>query len=179
MRTDEARQTAADPAVRPDPAEARARRRLIVLGGLVVAVGVPLGLLAEWRTQAVIERAWSTCVGMSWTPTYALAPDGTRFGMFTWWFYLLVYAVGFPLGFLLVTGRVRGRVSARRIIAGCAAGLIVLAALSAADLAQNVAPKDGYYLSNHCPAGHPAWWPKWLPISDSGDARPMDLSDLG
>ena len=150
-----------------------------MLGCLAVAAGVPLGVGAEWRLQLVIERAWSNCVDMTWAPTYALAPDGTRFGMFTWWFYLLLYVIGFPLGFLAVTGRVRGRISGRRIVAGCVAGLFVLTAVSAADLALNVAPKDGYYLPGRCPAGHPSWWPGWLPISDSGDAKPMDLSDLG
>ena len=162
-----------------DTADAGVRRQRLWLGFLALAVGVPLGVGAEWRTQLVIEHAWSYCVDMAWVPTYEMAPDATRFGLFTWWFYLLVYAVGFPVGLLLVVGRSQGRVSGRRIVAGCVAGLLVLAVVSAADLSLNVAPKDGYYLPARCPAGHPSWWPGWLPISGSGGDRPMDLGDMG
>jgi hypothetical protein len=149
-----------------------------VVGCLGFVVGAPLGVAVEWQTQSVIERAWSSCVGLPWATAYDLAPDGTRFGLFTWWFYLLVYAACFPLALLLVTGRASGRISGRRIAAGCAVGLLALAVVSTADLSLNVAPKDGYYLPARCPSGHPSWWPGWLPVSDSGDTRPMNLSDL-
>ena len=135
----------------------------------LILTGVVLGFAAEVHTQVVIEHAWSYCVGLPWVPAYEEAPDSFRFDLFGWPLYLLAYISSFPLGFFL-TGRVAGRLARRRspsvrVAIGCLIGLLALGTASVGDLVLNVAAPHGYSVSARCPAGHPPWWPGWLPTS--------------
>lgn len=131
--------------------------------GILIVVGAAMGFAAEVGVQAVIENAWSYCVGLPWVPTYEEAPDSSRFDLFGWLSYLLVYLFSFSLGFFLAQRVARRSSSGFRVIACCVIGLLALGMVSAGDLIGNIAAPNGYSQSDRCPAGHPPGWPGWLP----------------
>ena len=146
-----------------DVPEGNAWRRSRGIRGVLIIAGVVSGFAIEARTQLTIEHAWSSCVGLSWFPTYYEAPDSLRFDLFGWLLYLVGYLISFPLGFSLAARATHRHAPSVRIVAGCVIGLLALSMVSAGDLVVNVTAPDGYSVSARCSAGHPPWWPDWLP----------------
>ncbi|WP_042430996.1 hypothetical protein, partial [Streptacidiphilus anmyonensis] len=78
------------------------------------------------------------------------------------------YCSAFPVGSALAR-RLLFR-SRRRLVresTAILAGLLILSGVLAGDLAYNVAPPHGDYLSARCSHGRPPWWPQPLPLRDS------------
>ncbi|WP_329568699.1 hypothetical protein [Kitasatospora sp. NBC_01266] len=148
------------------------------LGCLTVVVGAVVGVVADGESERVISEAWGYCTNQDWYPARMEAPDDWRFGLVLYVF-ILLYAACLPVGFAVAWRLLRGRGRWVRTAVGVLAGVLLLGALFGADLAGNVAPKDGYYLPQRCPLGHPPWWPSLLPISDSGSVPPIDFNHVG
>ncbi|MEV6057061.1 hypothetical protein [Streptomyces sp. NPDC052107] len=136
-------------------------------GCLLPVAGVVLGLLAWAEADSFISDSWSYCMNMAWPAAYDIA-DSPRFYLLFDLPLIAAYCCAFPLGFLLARRfLVPSRRRFVRALTGILAGLLMLSAVLAGDLAYNAAPPHGDYLSARCPHGRPPWWPKPLPLRDS------------
>ncbi|MFC9329555.1 hypothetical protein [Kitasatospora sp. NPDC057015] len=138
------------------------------IGCLVVIVGVIAGFMADASATDTIVDSRAYCANLAWPVLFDLESYTPRLDGLDGMPYMLAYFSCVPLGFTLAWWGLRRRALWARTTVGCLAGLLLLGTAIAGDLSLNIASEPGYYTSARCPAGHPPWWPHWLPIRDSG-----------
>jgi hypothetical protein len=135
-------------------------------GCLVVIVGLLVGVAVEGFAQDVIANSWSYCFNLPWPMAYDEA-DSPRFYIFEYLGWALPYCACLPAGVWIAWRVLAARGRGVRVVAGLLAGAVLLSAVLAGDLMLNITARDGISLPARCPAGHPPWWPEWLPARDS------------
>jgi hypothetical protein len=139
----------------------------VCVGGcLVVIAGLIVGLAAEAFAWTVIANSWSYCFNVPWPVAYDMA-DSPRFYIFEGIGYLVLYWLCVPTGFWIARRVFSARGRFFRIAAGLLSAVVLLSIVFAGDLMLNISARDGMYLPARCPAGHPPWWPGWIPARDS------------
>lgn len=135
-------------------------------GCLLVIAAVIIGVAAERFAVGVIASSWSYCFDAPWPAAYDLA-DSPRFWIFEDVGYLALYCLCVPMGFWIAGHVFAARRRFSRIAAGLLCAVVLLSIVFAGDLMLNISARDGVYLPDRCPAGHPPWWPGWIPARDS------------